>query len=58
MDIKETGEERVDWINLAHNVDNRWGLVNIATILRVSIKRQFPEQLRDSVCWQGMVRLG
>jgi hypothetical protein len=46
MDVKETGEEHVDWINLAHNMDNRWSLVNIATILRSSIKKRFPEQLR------------
>ena len=46
MDVKETGEEHVDWINLANNIDNRWNLVNIATILRGSVKRQCPEQLR------------
>jgi hypothetical protein len=35
MDVKESGQEHVDWINLAHNMDNRWSIANIATIRRV-----------------------
>ena len=38
MDVKEKGAEHVDWTNLAHNMDNRWSLVNIATILRAFLK--------------------
>jgi hypothetical protein len=36
MDLREIGWEGVDWINLAHDSDRWWALLNTATNVRVA----------------------